>query len=301
MELETISTDKKKLSHYILGNARTLVMVFILFAIMVVMTTDIRMATISDVRDFGSEFFLLLFGSYGMYICCADSGSEAGLKSEIYKKTHDTLEEHRSKIEETMLPRMGEFCAAYIEKELRNARMHYLAVVCIPYEVYIEKYVTLGKAEINATEGLSSAQRKAIIRANKVKPIKLTPEMLLSGSEGARTRSGLSINPRTMKNIFFSIKMAKMSFTSVCMSLIAMQVIFEPSWAVFAEVCMKLVTVVINGFDGYKEGFKNITVYTVNYENTQSNLMRQATQYIDGEKGNEKSSTQHNSTHAEGT
>lgn len=289
MELETISTDKKKFSHYIIGNARTLVMVFILFVIVVVMTTDIKMATISDIKDFGSEFFLLLFGSYGMYICCADSGAEAGLKSDLYRQTHKAFEERRVAIEENMLPRMGEFCQAYIEKELRTARMHYLAVVCIPYADYLEKYVTLGKDEINALKDISSAQKKAIIRANKVKPIKLTPEMIIGSSKGARTRSGLSIDPNTMKNIFFGIKMAKMSFTSVCMSLIAMQVIFEPSWAVFAEVCMKLVTVVINGFDGYKEGFKNITVYTVNYETTQSNLMRQATQYISGVERDEKS------------
>jgi hypothetical protein len=84
-----------------------------------------------------------------------------------------------------------------------------------------------------------------------------------------------------MKKIAFSVKFLKMCFISVCMSLITLDVILQPSWTVFAEVCLKLTAVIINGFDGNREGFKNITVHTVNYVNNQSALMRQAIQYID--------------------
>lgn len=272
--------ERKKLSQYILGNARTLMIVFILFVVVVVMTTDIRMATISDIKDFGFEFFVLLFSSYGMYICCADGGIEKGLKTDIYNESLNRFDELKKQIEDSMLSRMSDFCAYFVERELQSARMQFLSVVCIPYDVYMDKYVKLGKDEIDALPDLSSAQKKAIKRANRVKPIKLTPEKLMTKGKTTHTRSGLPINPNTIKNIYFGIKMAKMSFMSICMSLIALEIIIEPSWTVFAEVCLKLVTVVINGFDGYKEGFNNITVHTVNYVNNQSDLMRQAIQYI---------------------
>ena len=79
----------------------------------------------------------------------------------------------------------------------------------------------------------------------------------------------------------FGTKFVKMSLVAVAMSLIALQVILEPSWTVFAEVCLKLVTVVINGFDGRTMGYNNIVVDTVNFTNNQSDLMQQAIQYID--------------------
>ena len=272
--------ERKKLSQYILGNARTLMIVFILFVVVVVMTTDIRMATISDIKDFGFEFFVLLFSSYGMYICCADGGIKNGLETDIYKRSLNQFDELKKQIEDSMLSRMSDFCGHFVNRELQSARMQYLSVVCIPYDVYMDRYVKLGNKEIDALPDLSSAQKKAVKRANRVKPIKLTPEMLMTQGKTTHTRSGLSINPNTIKNIYFGIKMAKMSFMSICMSLIALEIIIEPSWTVFAEVCLKLVTVVINGFDGHKEGFNNITVHTVNYVNNQSDLMRQAIQYI---------------------
>lgn len=272
--------ERKKLSHYIIGNARTLMIVFILFAVVVVMTTDIRLVTISSITDLGLEFFLILFGSYAMYICCADSGINKGYATDMYKDSVNRFGELKKTIEESMLPRMNEFCNHYIAEELRKTRMQYLAVACIPYEVYAEKYVMLGKKELDALSELTDSQKKAVRKANRVKPIKLTPEMILTLGKTVHSRSALSATPNTMKNITFGVKILKMSFLSIVMSLIALDVILEPSWTVFAEVCLKLATVIINGFDGHKEGFNNITVWTVNYVNAQSSLMRQAIQFV---------------------
>lgn len=273
--------ERRKVSQYILGNARTLMIAFILFTVVVVMTTDIRLVTISSITDLGLEFFLLLFGSYGMYICCADGGISKGYATDIYKASVNRFDGLKTKIEESMLSRMNEFCLHYVDEELKKTRMQYLSLVCIPYEVYIEKYVNLGKKDIKTMPGLTDSQKKAILRANKVKRISLTPERVMTLGKTVRTRSVLAITPETMKNIAFGTKIIKMSFISVCMSLIALDVILEPSWTVFAEVCLKLAAVVINGFDGHREGFNNITVHTVNYVNHQSSLMQQAIQYIE--------------------
>ena len=273
--------ERRKVSQYILGNARTLMIAFILFTVVVVMTTDIRLVTISSITDLGLEFFLLLFGSYGMYICCADGGINKGYATEIYKGSVARFDELKTRIEESMLTRMDEFCSHYVDEELKKTRMQYLSLVCIPYEVYIEKYVNLSKADVDALSDLTDSQKKAVKRANKVKRIKLTPERVMTLGKTVHTRSVLAITPEAMKNIAFSVKIVKMGFISVCMSLIALDVILEPSWTVFAEVCLKLAAVVINGFDGHRAGFNNITVHTVNYVNHQSSLMQQAIQYIE--------------------
>lgn len=276
---EFIPTERNKISRLILGNARIIMMVFILFTVVVVMTTDIRFVTISSLRDLGLEFFIILFSSYGMYVCCTDGGIKNGYSTDIYQAAVKRFAELKERIETCMLTRMGDFCTHYVDEELRKTRMQYLSVVCITYDDYMAKYVKLGKKEIDALTELTSSQKKAVKKANSVRRIKLTPEMIMTQGKTVHTRSALATSPETMKNIAFGVKIFKMSFISICMSLIALDIILEPSWTVFAEVCLKLATVVINGFDGHKDGYNNITVHTVNYVNNQSALMQQALQY----------------------
>lgn len=282
-ELEIIPTEKKKLTQYILGNARTFLIVFILFTVVVVMTTDIRLVTISSIRDIGLEFLILLFSSYAMYICCADGGMSAGYATDAFKESKERFVGLKNKLlENNRYSRMNEFCSYYIAEDLKKTRVQYLLMASIKYDEYLEKYSNLNRTEIKAIPELTKIQKKAIVKANKVKQIRLTPDMITTmQGKSTFTRFILSITPKTQKNVTFSKKFLRMSVTSIAMSLIALQVILEPSWTVFAEVCMKLVTVVINGFDGRNVGYNNVTIDTVNYTNAQSDLMHQAIQYLD--------------------
>ena len=273
--------ERKKLSQHIRANARTFIITFILFLVVVVMTTDIRFVSITSIRDLGLDFFLLLFASYAMYVCCADGGVNVGYSTDLYKDSVKRFGELKSKIEESMLTRMEEFCNYYCDEELRKVRMQYLSVVCIPYDVYLAKYVHLGAEEVDALSELKEGQKKAIKKANKCKRIKLTPERIMTLGKTVHTRSALTITPDVMKNIVFGKKFVKMSLISLCASMIGFEVIMQPTWTVFASVCFKLAIVVINGFEGHKAGYANIAVHTVNYVNNQSMLMQQAIQYIE--------------------
>lgn len=282
-ELEKISLERRKLSQYIMTNARTLMIAFILFSVIVVMTTDITLVSISSIKDFGLEFFLLLFASYAMYVCCADSGTSAGLATEAYKASVSRFAGLKEQLlENTRYSRLNEYCAYYIAEELKKTRTQYLIVAGIKYDEYLEKYSKLSRSEIKHHTELTKLQRKAIVRANRVRQIRFTPDMMTTmQGKSLFTRFALYLTPKTQRTFAFSTKFVKMSFVAVGMSLIALQVILEPSWTVFAEVCMKLVTVVVNGFDGRTMGYNNIVIDTVNYTNTQSDLMKQAIQYID--------------------
>lgn len=283
MSLERISSDKRKISQYILGNARTLMIVFILFSVIVVMTTDITLVTISSIKDFGLEFFLLLFASYAFYVVNADGGTSAGLATDVYKDSVKRFEELKARVlENARYSRLNEFCAYYIAEELKKTRMQYLVVASIRYDEYLEKYAKLSGREVKALTELTELQKRAVIKANRVKQIRFTPDMLTTmQGKNAFARFALSVTPKMYKNFAFGTKFIKMSFVAVAMSLIALQVILEPSWTVFAEVCMKLVTVVLNGFDGRTMGYNNIVIDTVKFTDTQSDLMHQAIQYID--------------------
>lgn len=280
-ELEKISLDRKKITKTLINNARNFIIIFILFVVIVVMTTDIRFVTASDVAALGLDFFLLLFCSYAMYVCCADNGSKAGNSSDLYTKALDRFTALKKRIIETSIhTRLREFCTHYITEDLREARMQYLSVAGIKYEDYIEIYSKLDNEAIDATPGLSTVQKTAIKKANKVRPVKFTPDMMLRQGRNSHRRSPLEITPIAKKTFMFGVKFVEMSIISICMSVIALDVIMEPSWVVFASVCLKLASVVMNGFGGYKAGYDNIAVDTVNYLESQSDLMEQAIHYI---------------------
>ena len=69
---------KKKLAKGFLNNAGIFVGVLLMFAVIVVVTTDIRLTSFEEIAALGLDFFLLLFVSYSMYVNCADSGTRAG-------------------------------------------------------------------------------------------------------------------------------------------------------------------------------------------------------------------------------
>lgn len=285
-ELERIPTGleaaKKRLTKTFMTNIGLFMGLFLIFAVIVIMTTDISIVSFEDISSFGLDLFLLIFCSYAMYVCCADSGAKAGLATSVYIETVEKFNAmKKSIIESGKQTRLAEFCHYYIEEELKNTRMSILGVVGLSYEEYREKYMHLSAEFVDAITELTDTQKSAIKKANNVKPVKLSPEMILRKGRSSSRRSPLEVNPVSKKNVLFGLKFAQITLLSVGMSMIALDVIIEPSWVIFASVCLKLVSVVVNGFGGYKTGYDNIVIDTVNYIIGQIDLMQQASHYID--------------------
>ena len=285
-DLETIpmglDAAKKRLTKAFMTNVGLFTGLFLIFAVIVIMTTDIRIISFEDISSFGLDLFLLIFCSYAMYICCADSGAKSGTATSVYIDTVAKFDAMKKAIIESgKQTRLAEFCNYYIEDELRNARMSVLAVVGLSYEEYREKYMHLSAEFVDAITDLTDTQKKAIKKANGVKPVKLAPEMILRKGRSSNRRSPLEVNPVSKKNLLFGAKFVQISAISIGMSMIALDVIIEPSWVIFASVCLKLVSVVVNGFGGFKTGYDNISIDTVNYMSGQIDLMQQAFHYIE--------------------
>lgn len=282
-ELEKLPIDesaKKRFAKTFMNNVGLFVGVFLIFAVIVIMTTDIHLVSFEELTSLGLDFFLLLFCSYSMYICCADTGTKSGLNTNRYNAALDLFEGTKKQIiERQMQSRLLDFCSHYTAEELRSIRTSMLSVVGLSHTDYQEKYIALGRRSIRKLP-LTKAQKRAIKRANRVNPVKLTPEMIMRHGRNANRRSPLDVNPAERKRMLFGMKFVQISLLSVGMSMIALEVIVEPSWAMVASVTLKLVSVIVNGFSGYRTGYDNIVVDTVNYMGGQIDLMQQAIQYI---------------------
>ena len=280
--VDLVHNDKKRAAKSLLNNAGIVVGVFILFVVVVAVTTDIHLATWEDIKDLGIDFLLLLFCSYSMYINCSDSGMRLGLRNDLYKSAVTKFEDKKGRIIASKnQSRLHEFCRYYIQKELENTKMNILAVVGFDYDTYLQKWLILTKQQILSLTTLTKPQKEAIIKANNVMPITLTPEMIMRRGRRGGKRSPLGMDPDTKKKITFSVKFITTVVTSLCMTAIIVDFVIEPTWLMFVSCVLRLMIVVLNGFSGYKFGYENIVYDTANYMSDQTDLMEQAIQYFE--------------------
>lgn len=275
---------RKTFFQSLLRNTGVFVSIFIMFVVVVAFTTDLQVSSLADWGALGLTFFVLFFCAYSMYINCSDSGTRAGKETETYTKRRDEYDEVKNTIAvNKMQGKLPEFCQHYVEEELELTRKTILADVGIEYDDYKKNYLGKDKEyilKLVADGKLSQIQADTIISANKVKPIKLTPDMIYKRGRGNSKRSPLSVNPKTKKNTRFIVKFITSFITSALMSIIVCEVIVTPNWATFAACLLKLFMVAMNGFFGYKMGYENIIIDTVEYMHDQIDLMQQFLEYV---------------------
>ena len=280
MELDTV--DRKKIIKSITTNSRTFIGAFIIFAIIVIMTTDVRLVTSSDFSKMGVNFFLLLVCTFSFYSLCADNGTKNGLIAQVYINALERFSALKRRIlNEHRYTKLNDFCTHYISEELKNVRIQYLSVAGIDYDVYLANFSKLSDEDVDLLTDLSILQKKAIKKANNVKPVKLTPKMIIQSSSDYHGRSPLPLSPKFKKRIMFGTTALKMIVFTATFTAITMEMFISPSWVMFVEICAKIMSVLINGYHGYKDGYGLIAEDTAGYLNCQSDLMEQSIHYID--------------------
>ena len=282
---------RKRVSKTIFGYGGIAVSLFLCLVTIMVVTTDITIS-VRSAAEFSVDFFLLLFCSYASYICCSDSGMKAGKDSSLYIDTIKDFENTKQGIIKNKTHCiLGDFCKDYIATELKDAKTYYLVSAGIDYDEYIKKYASLEDADIDMIGGLSTAQKKAIKSANAIKPIKLSPERIIrQGGSNIRV-SPLSISPGTRRGISYSVKFVTSMAVAFGMSYIFLDELSDPSWATFVLVCIKVGSVLYNCFSGYKCGYENIVIHSVQFMQEQISLMQQAEIYA-AERYNKNNETQ---------
>lgn len=279
--LDNMRESKNKAIKGFINNKGLFVGIILVFIVILVFTTNVNFTSTAEIIKLSLVIFVFMFCSYSMYINCADSGTKAGKLTTLYTDTqgeYDTIKARIIKNNNEM--RLLEFCRWYIDGELKNTRKYILDGVGFSYEEYQKNWVGADKAIIKADDNLSKRVKAAIIKANAIKPVKLTQEMILKRERGNKRRAPLGTSPVTRKKVKYGVKLATTISTSLFTCMLALEAISDPSWATFAELFIKLLMVVLSGFTGYKMGYENITVDTVDYVLDQTDLLNQFEQYL---------------------
>ena len=257
----------------IIGNAGTLVSAFIILVVIVVMLADIHLTDFNAWLKLGTNFSVLLICNYAMYINQLDSGIKAGKLDGGYIKVRNKYDALKKTIVDDSIDyRMNDFCIWYIGEELKSARSAVLAACGVSYKSY-EPYIGKNEEDILKVENLSEQQKEAMIKANKIKPISLNAGMIMQRESAKKRRIKPRATPTQKRNIKSGFKLGKLFINSALVSAVACDVFLNPSLATIAVTSLKVLFVVLNGFAGYRDGFENITVDTVDYTNNQIDLI----------------------------
>ena len=290
--LDSMRESKNKAIKGFLNNKGLVVGIILAFIVVLVFTTNVNFHSTAEVVKLSLVIFVFMFCSYSMYVNCADSGTKAGRETALYTKTkeeYDTLKKRL--IKGNNQARLTDFCRNYVEEELKSTRKDILDGVGIDYKQYQKDWISADKNTVKSCTSLSKREKAAILKANAVKPIRLTADMISKRERVNKKRSPLGKNPVTLKKVHYGIKLVTTVTTSLFTCMLALEVISNPSWATFAELCIKLLLVVLSGFTGYKMGYENITVDTVYYILDQIDLLNQFEQYLEENPTPEKPET----------
>lgn len=277
--LEAEQDLKVAVKNGIRGYGGILVSILFAFITVVAVSTDISIS-VESINELSSEFFLLFFCSYAAYICCSDSGKKAGKISKIYTDTITKFETiHQNLVNSKTHCILGDFCRDYIADELKNAKTRYLVQAGIEYDEYAKAYASLNEDQIRDLEHLSEVQKKALISANSIKPIKLSPDQITRNECTYIRHSPLLISPAVIMGAKYTTKFITSFVIVICLGRIVLTDIGGGTWASFALICVKFSSVLYNCFSGYKSGYENVVVHEVDFKKEQISLMQQAIAY----------------------
>ena len=261
-ESNRLRTVKKTVNGFI-GNIGIIIAAMTLFCAAAVFFMDISLASFVSV-NFSLSFVLLLFCAYTIYFSLADTGMRLAMTDKAYIKAKEEYEAIKSELRKSgKLEYLGEFCHEYVKTELVSAKKELLLSSGISYSEFCEKYSGKDKKALPCE--LSKKAKRIILSADKIKPIHLTPDMLLSLGHTGGERRILRKNPEKTRFISAMRALIPTTVTSFFAVSVVFSVIKEPSSAVFVECLIKLFTLIWNGSKGFLMGYNNISQDTAAY------------------------------------
>lgn len=210
-----------------------------------------------------TELFVMLISSYIIYFSLEDAGEARGRRSEEYAKSSEEYKAERAKIHGEDINDLRDFCLQYTKDELEYRRRELLLCEGVTPDEYLA--YKSGKCHDKRIIVASS-------RADKLKPIRLTAEMLMEGERiGVSKTIGSPEGAKIIKLLLGLVP------TTVCMLLtVSLMITAKADMTLFDIIAslMKLLTLPIVALRGYAEGLSYSTGPLLSWIKTKTELLK---------------------------
>lgn len=237
----------------------------ILYELMVV--TDFSLSALTKIT---SAVIIYILSVWLLYILSQSNGITNGKETEVYISTMNAYHNIR---EETycMIDKLSAWCKEYVLKDLKRRRTEVLVVNDVPYDEY-GKYKGRSRLYLRK-QGLLRWQRKAIKKADRIKPYRLNANLLVTSHE-VNTKDQHA--PHPAKELAGKTA-THLTRYAVC-GLFIVNLTFAASYAtdikaVLVGVLARAISMLLVVYSGYKAGYFNQTVTAVNFTREQTEML----------------------------
>ena len=247
-ELDSLTIGYDKLSErgkvILVGSSGKIIATVTAIVAALVTFTDIAFSSVTC-AEFTSAMIVTLIASYLIYFSLEDAGERLGEGSTEYLNAEKYYNEIRERIKPNHIPKLRGYCVEYARDELDFRRKAYLCSFGYTPEDY-ERYLN--------GEKFTARSKRLFQTAERMKPMLLTPSLLLSGEENGRA-SELH-NPNLIKIFDAAIRLIPSTLCMLFTTSVILTAKPDLSPTVIIEGILKLSALPIVGFRGYVSGYK---------------------------------------------
>lgn len=234
--------------------------------------TDFSLS-VGSIKEFTALTLFLYVITTMVYRNRYAKGMLRGKQDSDYKSS---LSEYRSKRQRIYDDRIAHlvpsFCKDYKKKELREYRESLLSDVEIDYDDYVKQYRHKSNRAIMKLD-FSLDVKKTIIRCNRAKPLRLTPNLILNENGEMDRDKLLGQSGRERERKDKRKQLISRAFMVIFGGMIVVDIIFDFSLLTIFQWVIRMMPVISAIVTGDDAGYCNITVTETNFKKDQVSVI----------------------------
>ncbi len=242
-ELLSLSAGMKNGYTFFVNNAGKAIALITLAVCTLIIFADIALADFTSAA-FTTTLIAMLCSSYIIYFSLEDSGEKVGEGCSEYKEALDKYKKAKSGVGIGNIRSLREFCKKYALEELEFRRSTFIAEAGYTEEEY-DNFKRGGKCTLREIWIFSKARR--------MKAVKLTPALLLSGASLSTSSELEDPEKRWLLRSLLSLLPSTLCMIFTVSVMLTLKGDLTPS--VIVDGLIKLSALPVIGFRGYSAGY----------------------------------------------
>lgn len=266
-----LNLDNNKLVNGIKSKMGDIICALIILANVLYRMLVVTDFSITALTNITAEVIIYIISIWIIYILSQRNGCRDGKHTDIYVSTMKAYFSVREKTY-CMMDKLSTWCRGYVLNDLKKRKTEVLVPNDVPYEDYTGKYK--GKSSrVLRRLGLIRLQIKAVKEADRIKPYRLTASRLLTSHE-VDTKNNHARHPSEVAakdTVYHLVRYAVMGMFIVNITYSAST--STDTQSAIIDMLIRVISLVLALYAGYKSGYYNQSVVAVNYTAEQTEML----------------------------